>query len=245
MNPTRLIVARHGQAHCNANGIIGGERGCTGLTDHGRHQARSLAQRLGAEHQQQTITAVYTTPIRRARETAEIITDDLALPLRAVNELREPDYGDADGHPWDEVVAAFGRVPAQYPHQPLAVGAETWGAYLQRTTTALRDLLGRHAGQTVLIVGHGETVTAAAHHFLDLGAEHRPTVGFAAHYASITRWEQQPLSATWPEAGWRWTLTIHNDTEHLTRRQPQAGSRSCPESERTAHSERPTSAPRT
>lgn len=215
MNPTRLILARHGQAHCNIRGIIGGPHGCTGLTDHGRHQAQQLAHRLLADHTHARVTATYTTPLQRARETADIIADHLDLPITVAHALREPDYGDADGKPWTDVVTAFGHIPAQHPYHPIATGAETWAAYLQRATAALRDILARHCGDTVLIVGHGETVTAAAHLFLNLAAELRASVTFAVHYASITRWEQQPLAWTQPDAGWRWTLLTHNDTAHL------------------------------
>lgn len=74
MSPTRLILVRHGQAHCNVARVIGGRRGCTGLTEHGRHQARLLGDRLRADHTEQPLTAAYTTPVPRTRETADIIT---------------------------------------------------------------------------------------------------------------------------------------------------------------------------
>jgi probable phosphoglycerate mutase len=195
---TRLILARHGQAHCNVLGAIGGPRGCTGLTDHGRHQVQQLAERLRAEHDLDSITAAYASPLPRARESAAIIADRLAIPIAVDPDLREPDYGDADGQLWTDVVAAFGGIPAQHADRPVAAGAETWTAYLRRATATLRAILDRHAGGTILIVGHGETVAAAAHHFLDLTAEIRAHVGFAAHYAGLTRWEQQPLSWTRP-----------------------------------------------
>jgi len=216
MNPTRLILARHGQAHCNVRGIIGGPRGCTGLTDHGRHQARQLADRLRAYHTQTPITAVYTTPLPRVRETADIIAVHLVLPVTVEHNLREPDYGDADGKPWTDVVTAFGRIPAQHADHPIAPGAETWTTYLHRAAAILRDILAGHTGETILVVGHGETVTAAAYFFLGLAADLRASVAFAVDYASITRWEQQPLAWTQPGAGWRWTLLTHNGTAHLS-----------------------------
>lgn len=215
MSPARLVLARHGQAHCNALGVIGGQNGCTGLTGLGRRQAAQLAERLAHDHAGRPFDAAYTTPLRRAQETAGIITGHLGLHVTVVDDLREPDYGDADGKPWADVVAAFGRIPALHPDQPVAPGAETWTAYLHRATAALQAILGRHAGGTVLIIGHGETITAAAHLFLGLPASAHAGAAFAAHYASITRWEQQPLAWTRPGAGWRWTLTTHNDTTHL------------------------------
>lgn len=215
MNPAVLTLARHGQAHCNALGIIGGLNSCTGLTSRGRRQARQLAERLGRDHAGRPFDAAYTTPLRRARETAGIVAARLDLPVTIIDDLREPDYGNADGKPWADVVTAFGRIPAQHPDQPVAPGAETWAAYLQRATAALQGILARHAGGTVLVIGHGETVTAAAHLFLGLPASAHASAAFAAHYASITRWEQQPLAWTQPGAGWRWTLTACNDTTHL------------------------------
>jgi probable phosphoglycerate mutase len=214
MDPTQLILVRHGQAHCNVRGVIGGPRGCTGLTDHGRHQATLLAVRLHTEHAQTPITAAYTTPLPRARQTADIISRELSIPVTAEDDLREPDYGDADGKPWTQVVAASGRIPALHPDQPIAPGAEPWTGYLHRASTALRAILARHAGESILIIGHGETVTATAHLLLGLPGA-LPGAAFAVHYASITRWQQQPLAWTQPHAGWRWTLICHNDTTHL------------------------------
>jgi hypothetical protein len=79
-------------------------------------------------------------------ETADIITEALGRTVIVEPDLREPDYGDLDGKPWTDVVAAFGRIPAQHPDHPIAAGAETSTAYLQRATAALRTILTRHRG---------------------------------------------------------------------------------------------------
>ncbi|WP_033288297.1 hypothetical protein [Amycolatopsis jejuensis] len=52
----------------------------------------------------------------------------------------------------------------------------------------------------MLIISHGETVTVAAHLFLDLSASIRASAAFVVHYASITRWEQQRFAWTQPDA---------------------------------------------
>lgn len=214
---TRLLLARHGHAHCNLDNVVGGPHGCTGLTARGRRQAAQLATRLHQLNTHTPITALYTSPIRRVTETSALVAATLQLPAQYDPALAEPDYGDADGRPWPEVIARFGKIPARHPDLPIAPGAESWQQHYHRVSAALRALLDQHPGETITVIGHGETITAAAHLLLDLPPETRARALFAAHNASITTWEQQPLSWTRPEAGFRWALTGHNDTSHLTR----------------------------
>lgn len=93
----------------------------------------------------------------------------------------------------------------KHPERPIASGAESWSTYLRRATTALRAIVNRHYEQAILVIGHGETITVAAHLFLELNVDARAQATFSVHYASITRWEQQPLAWTCPDAGWCWT----------------------------------------
>ena len=218
-SPTELLIARHGEAHCNVNQLVGGPTGCTGLTNLGRRQAQQLAGRLHAEHTDQPFAALLTSPLRRAAETAAIIATTLRLCPQEQPDLAEADYGTADGHTWNEVVRAFDGIPANEPHRPIAPGAETWAAYLERARAAINALLHRHQGERIIVIGHGETVVAAAHHFLNLPADSTAKAGFATHPASLTRWAQQPASWVRPDLGWRWALVVHNDTAHLSRTQ--------------------------
>ncbi|RFS40960.1 histidine phosphatase family protein [Micromonospora craniellae] len=213
--PAELIIARHGEAHCNREQIVGGSQGCRGLTDRGRRQIERLAQRLGQEHHERPIHAIYTTPLRRAQESAAIIGAYLSMDAVIVADLAEQDYGAADGRPWTDVVAEYGDIPALDADRPLAAGGETWREYLHRATIAIGEITTRHVGERVLLVGHGETIDAAFQHFLAVPIDVRATAAVAAYHASVTAWVQQPLSWTRPSAGWRWTLTSHNDTRHL------------------------------
>ncbi|MGC4857315.1 histidine phosphatase family protein [Micromonospora sp. DT4] len=164
--PAELIIARHGEAHCNREQIVGGPHGCRGLTDRGRRQIERLAQRLGQEHHERPIHAVYTTPLRRAQESAAIIGAYLSLDAETVADLAEQNYGTADGRPWTDVVAEYGDIPALDQDRPLAAGGETWRDYLHRASVAIGEITTRHVGERVLVVGHGETIDAAFHHLL-------------------------------------------------------------------------------
>jgi probable phosphoglycerate mutase len=217
--PTELLIARHGHAWCNAEQIVGGPASCRGLTPTGQNQAARLAARLAGEHRSgQPIHALYASPLPRARQTAEIIATVLNLPLVIDNDLREPDYGSADGAHWADVVAAFGAAPALHPDEPIAPGAEPWLTHLARVRTALSAILDRHRGERVLLVAHGETVAAAHHLFLNIDPAHMLPVAFAVDQASLTIWQQQPTSWHRPSDGLRWALHRHNDVTHLKSR---------------------------
>lgn len=212
-----LIIVRHGHAHSNATGVIGGPAGCAGLTDTGQRQAELLAARLHNEARAgHPINALYTSPSTRAQQTADIVADALGLPTRVLSELRDPDLGpDADGRTWATIVDAFPGEPSTRLDQPLLPGAEAWPTYLQRTWTTLNGLL---AGQTrrTLIIGHAETVKAAHHHFLGHPADQRLPIKFAVDNTAITRWHTTPPRNN-HHGPPRWILLAHNDTAHLTR----------------------------
>jgi probable phosphoglycerate mutase len=213
---TELLLARHGEAACNLAGIVGGDRGCTGLTPQGRQQVNHLAARLAREHAQRPFDVVYTTPRRRVRETAEIVTQALRLPATIEADLRGPDHGDADGRPWQEIKTAFGGPPQHHPDQPYAPGSESWNAYLHRATHALDQILTRHQGQRILVLAHGETIQAAHTLLLGLLPGTCRHAGFLTDHACLTRWQHHVnrLGQT------AWMLAAHNDTRHLTSEHP-------------------------
>lgn len=213
---TELVLVRHGEANCNVTGIVGGERGCTGLSPTGRDQVERLAARLATEHGNRSFDVLYGTPRRRVRDTLDIVSDALGLPASVVEDLRGPDHGEADGQPWHEVKTAFAGPPQHNADQPYAVGSETWNQYLNRSTTALHEILERHAGERVLIAGHGETIEAAHVLLLQLPPAVRTGLGFVTGHAGITRWQQHVNRFDRTV----WMLAAHNDTSHLTKPQP-------------------------
>lgn len=208
---TELVIARHGEAACNVAGIVGGERGCTGLTDRGRHQVTRLAARLAAEHATRPYAVFYSAPRLRVVQTAEIITKALHLPPTVEAKLRGPHHGDADGRPWADVKTTFQGPPQHAPDAPYADGSETWNQYLDRSTKALQEILARHEGQRILIAAHGETIEAANNLLFTLPQDACLRLGFVTDHASVTRW-QRPTNRFGRTI---WQLVAHNDTRHL------------------------------
>lgn len=210
MITTELLLVRHGQAHCNTAGIVGGPRTCTGLTDHGRHQMTLAADRLAAAYRgAPRIATVYTGPRRRLRESAEILAHALNALIAVEPGLDGPRHGEADGQPWQEITASFRGNPQTHPARPWASGSDTWNDYLHRATAELADLLSRVAGQRIVVAAHGETVIAA--HALLLGLPSGNRVRFTVEHASLTRWQHRRDRFGHDS----WWLDRHNDTTHL------------------------------
>src|SRR5215213_6896136 len=85
---------RHGETEANAAGTIAGSLDVE-LTPLGREQARLAARALAGA----PITAIYASPLRRARETAQPIAEALQLPVTILDEIAERNWGDLEGMP--------------------------------------------------------------------------------------------------------------------------------------------------
>ncbi|MDI5964101.1 histidine phosphatase family protein [Streptantibioticus silvisoli] len=206
---TEFVLVRHGQARCNVEGVVGGPRTCTGLTDLGRAQVQAAADRLAIEHAVAPFTALYTGPRLRLVETGDILSAALRLTTSVAAGLDGPVHGDADGRPWHEVKTAADGGPHAHPDQPWARGSDTWNGYLQRAGGFLRDLIKEHEGGRLVFAAHGETILAL--HTLLLALRPGLQAGFTVDHGSITRWQHHVNRL----GQRRWLLDRHNDTAHL------------------------------
>ena len=164
---TKIILVRHG----HVEGISPERfRGRTDLmlTAQGRGQAEATARRI---HASWTPAAVYTSPLSRGRATAEAIANLPGLSPVTLDGLIDIDYGQWQGltpdearSRWPEPVATWYRAPdwAAIP------GGETLQQVLARTVAALRDVVGRHPDDTVVLVGHDSVNRVILLHILGL-----------------------------------------------------------------------------
>ena len=184
-----LLLIRHGQSTANAMGIWQGQMEFP-LSEEGRSQARRVGKALATER----FDGIYSSPLGRAFETAEIIVRETSFPgaVVPVEGLTERRGGLLEGTTHAERAARNPELTNQFLELPeeerwRLVGAETDEEILHRFERALSDIRARHAaGTRVVVVSHGGVMRA----FLRdrFGPEVLPGVVRAAN-ASITRLE--------------------------------------------------------
>ena len=156
------MLVRHGRGWCNDVGVIGGRRGCRGLSEAGRRESRHVAERLAELAAARPFDALLSSPRLRVLECAQIIGERLGTPVTVVDRLRGQEFGTADGTSWRQATADFGGPPVDDPDRPIADGAEPWNAYADRVLGVLGEILAEHSGRRICVVAHGKTSGLAA-----------------------------------------------------------------------------------
>ncbi len=153
---TEVLLVRHGETDWNRENRFQGHADPP-LNARGWAQAAEVAERLAAE----PVDAVYSSPLRRALETAEVVAARLGLAVEQAEGLREIDVGEWQGLTREEVAD---RYPAAFARWlDLGPGWERGETYDELTTRVLRELrsiAARHAGARVVAVTHGGPLRA-------------------------------------------------------------------------------------
>jgi broad specificity phosphatase PhoE len=153
---TTIYLARHAESDWNAENRFQGHADRP-LTERGREQAVALADQLAGK----PLDAIFSSPLRRALETAELVAARHDLPAIPVKGLREVDVGGWAGLSRSEVEARFPDAFGRW----LAGGegwedGETYDEMAERVLAAVREVASEHPDGTVLIVSHGGPIRA-------------------------------------------------------------------------------------
>ncbi len=160
-----LTLVRHGQTSANVDGVWHGSID-TALTPLGCSQAERVADQLARTRSD--ATALYASPLTRARETARPIAERLALEPRIEHDLREYHLGAWEGIPYAELVREhrlFERMQADPDWEP--GGGESARQVAERLAGRLRAIAARHPGERVIVVTHGGALTLGLGLLLD------------------------------------------------------------------------------
>jgi probable phosphoglycerate mutase len=196
---SRIVLVRHGEAECNVNHVIGGPKGCTGLTHLGRRQVAALADRLFESGELRQATALYSSVLPRATETAERLRPVVgpgptALgPVRERCDLCELHPGEADGMDWTQMVQTFSAPDWDSDATvPIAPGGESWSEFVVRASDAVRDVLRQHPGELVVAAVHAGVIEATMIAFLGVAPDVYRRGWVRIVHASMTEWEWVP-----------------------------------------------------
>ena len=215
METTHLVLVRHGESVAQERQIVGGHRGCGGLSERGRRQAEALRDRLRSTGELADASGLYASVMPRALETAAVIAE-VAGGHRIVSDCDFCEFhpGAADGLPWAEADRLYPRVTDPEPGWRWAPGAETWLEMSERVARALDAVAERHRGGTVVVVCHGGVIVQSMIRWLGLKSSPRPEdrAFMDLTNTSLTEWR---LMEEDPEGPGRVELVRFNDSAHL------------------------------
>ena len=204
--PTRLLLLRHGQTERSAQRRYSG-RADLPLTELGERQAAAAAARLATTD---NVAAVVSSPLLRARQTAQPVADALGIPLTVHDGLIETDFGAWDGLTFAEASAQDPDLHARWLTDTSVAppGGESMDAVHRRVRRARDQLIAEHGTATLIVVSHVTPIKALLRMALDAG----PSLLHRLHLdvASLSIAEFYPDGPA--------TVRLVNDTSHLTNR---------------------------
>lgn len=155
---TVFHLVRHGEHVLRSSGVVAGRTPGVGLSATGRAEIAAVAERLAGEE----IAALYSSPLQRTRESADILAARLGLPVCLRDDVIELDFGEWTGLTFDEV-RKDARWEAWRSCRSMAAvpGGESMRQVQQRTVNALAELQHAHRCGTVVVVTHGDVIRAA------------------------------------------------------------------------------------
>jgi probable phosphoglycerate mutase len=206
--PTRVLLLRHGQSPLSVEKRYSG-RGDPELTREGLEQAAAAATALAARHigTDGNIRAVVSSPLLRARQTAEPVAGVLGLGVSVDERFTETDFGTWEGLTFPEAAQRDPEVhrawlgdSAVSPPQ-----GESFDVVARRVDAGLDDLLRRHPGQTVVLVSHVTPIKLILRRALDAGPQMLYRLHLDLACLSVVEF--------WPDGGA--SVRLVNDTSYL------------------------------
>ncbi len=203
---TRILLIRHGQSHGNAERRFGGHSP-TPLSELGFAQAEAVGRALAREG----VTAIYTSDLLRAVQTAEPLARETGLGLNLSDAFRERSVGRMEGLTFEEAARQF---PAEYAallrrdFEHVLLGGESYRQLLDRAARELDAAAERHRGGTVAVFSHTGAICILVLHLMGaLDAPDLRPVWVSTSNCGVTRVNV--------EHGGLLRILAVNDTRHL------------------------------
>ena len=166
----QIIFLRHGQAKNNVDKILAGRTEGVPLTETGISQAQHAAELL--THMK--IGAIYSSPIQRAKHTAEIVGEKNSIDVTIDDRLIELDMGKFTGKSYSEIISERGNVFEKFYNGDLEIahnGVETFDQVKKRVKNIVDHVIEKHEDQNVVLVTHMDPIKAMISTVVDLSPQ--------------------------------------------------------------------------
>lgn len=161
---TRLVLVRHGQTSANLARVLCGSNDIT-LDSVGELQAQLVADRIAGE---MDVDALVSSPMVRARATANRIANRIGLDIEVVSDLREVHFGDLEGHTVEHLESNHPDIARLMldPHDTSLrwPNGDHMQEFYARTQRAFAEITVAHARKTVVVVAHGAVIGGYLRH---------------------------------------------------------------------------------
>lgn len=207
METTRVLLVRHGQSQGNAERRFGGHT-ATPLSELGRAQAEATARALASEN----ITAIYSSDLLRAVQTAEPLARETGLRVEQTEAFRERSVGVMEGLTFEDAADAH---PEEYASllrrdfERVLAGGESYRQLLDRASARLDLAVEQKRGGAVAVFSHTGTICILILHLMGaLDSPELKPVWISSSNCGVTRFSIQRGGLT--------RLLNTNDTRHLS-----------------------------
>lgn len=204
---TTLLLVRHAETDDNVNMRLSGWTDAD-LSPRGESQIELLADHFNRAHGH--IDALFSSPLIRARRTAEAIGALTGHAPILLDDLREMYFGELDGHPFEELREAYAHLLAADENSELEdfvwPSGESRSGFTARVLRVINDIAGRHPGRSVGVVTHGGLIATLL------------TILHAESAANWRRWVVPNASLSeivWDATSQSGMLVRHGDAAHL------------------------------
>lgn len=180
----KIILVRHGETSKNLNNKIHDNLDPEELNDNGVIQIQKTAKIL----EKYNPTVVYSSKEKRAIQSANIISANLNIQLKEIDNLQERNWGQLSGKPWSEIQAILDPLSLEERFTYIPPKGESWQTFESRLIVAVDSISDNHLNETFVIVTHGGVIRVLMPYLL--GAPKEESFNYDPTNASITIFEK-------------------------------------------------------
>lgn len=172
----KIFIVRHGETDSNRAKKIMGKRIDEPLNSEGIGQATKIADSMCENN----FDIIFTSPLKRASQTAKIIAEKIKAPIIEKDELMERDFGSISGKSWDDMTKIVSKdsnlqkIDSEQKYDYRPYGGECVENVKERLSKFFDELRSHYYNKKILIVAHGGTIELMHLLFLEKPIEKTP-----------------------------------------------------------------------